>query len=177
MEYTYIHSQILSLQQKTKTSAFELQTQHRMAIIPYEPKEERSESRLRCRVGFALFCKYLLLSNTVAIVMPADRLRCGRCFAACKEISAKLKDTEDLNKRAHAYGEWSGPCCAGCSALAHHALHPSMKQRRAKLLRATALPPEGFFQLKLLIRWGKRCCLHSHHCYQSLFRQQRRRRG
>lgn len=115
MEYTYIHSQILSLQQKTKTSAFELQTQHRMAIIPYEPKEEPSESRLRCRVGFALFCKYLLLSNTVAIVMPADQLRCGRCFTACKEISAKLKTSTSGHTRTE-----SGRGHAAPAALRWH---------------------------------------------------------
>lgn len=122
-----MHSQILSLQQNNKTSAFEPHTQHHMAIIPCEPKEEPSESRLHCAVSFALFCKYLLLSNTTTLVMPADQLLCGRYLLACKEIAAKLRDAKDLNKQGHTYREQSRPCCAGCSLLANHALHPGTK--------------------------------------------------
>lgn len=159
------------------TSAFEVHTQHHTAICPYEPREEPSESRLHCGVGFALFCTYLLLSNTVASVMPADWLLCGRQLIACKQIAAKLTDTKDLNKRAYAYGEWSRLCCAGRSALANHVLHPSTKHRQTKIPRATALPLEGFFQLKLLIRLVKHCGLYSHRGHQPLFWQQKRRRG
>lgn len=99
------------------SSAFEPHTQHHTAIIPYEPKEEPSESQLHCGVGFALFCKYLLLSNTVTFVAPADRLLCGRRLIACKEIAAKLGHTKDLDKPAHACGEWSRLCACNSRAV------------------------------------------------------------
>jgi len=39
-----------------------------------------------------------------------------------------MRDTKDLDKRAHACGERSGPCCASRSALANHMLHPNDEQ-------------------------------------------------
>lgn len=72
----------------SETSAAELHTQHHTdifhntEIIPSEPKEEPSESRLHHGAFFSLFCKYLLWEDTVSFVVPAEQCLCV-CVQGC----------------------------------------------------------------------------------------------